>query len=459
MAYVVSVTSTVAQAEGFLAEVPEHEFLQNRYFATGDSDLFPTKNVLFDFDELDLKSGVFVKKGYIVGNTTSYLAQSVEPPRIGIEDDVDASDEDRIMFEKICYAMGVSPNDETGRADAFENLKRLKVSRMGQRVQRSIEKLAVEVLINLGVDGTQAASDTDPTPEPVEIHYYRDSTGNQQRFIPKYAWGTANATPYKDVFEMCIALSKHGGKPVDLLMSPAAYVHLNADPDFKAMVQTYHSESSKLIADDMDGAQLMAVVAFGGFALNVITYGGMYIDSDGNQQPYLPQDFVCVLSPGCGRTLCGGCVDIDRKALTENDPRMSNVFVNKRGKIIASQYWDLRAKKYGLLVESRPLPAPKRLWRWITMLAENSNPNVSEGTQGAAIDVVFESKETGITLPDDMHNVLGGSEITFTVPAVSEKTCSIYLNGSKVKDGASGSETVEVPYIDSVIELVYSAAE
>jgi hypothetical protein len=92
------------------------------------------------------------------------------------------------------------------------------------------------------------------------------------------------------------------------------------------------------------------------------------------------------------------------------------------------------------------------------MLAENSN-EVSGGTQGAAIDVVFQSEETGITLPDDMHNVLGGSEITFTVPDVSEKTCSIYLNGSKVKDGASGSETVEVPYIDSVIELVYSAAE
>jgi hypothetical protein len=43
MALVVSVTSTVAQAEGFLAEVPEREFLQNRYFPTKDSDLFPTK--------------------------------------------------------------------------------------------------------------------------------------------------------------------------------------------------------------------------------------------------------------------------------------------------------------------------------------------------------------------------------------------------------------------------------
>lgn len=458
MALVVSVTSTVAQAEGFLAEVPEREFLQNRYFPTKDSDLFPTKNVLFDFDEVDLKAGVFVKKGYVVGNTTSYIAQSVEPPRVGIEDDVDANDEDRIMFEKICYAMGVSPDDETGRADAFENLKRIKVARMGQRVQRSIEKTIVDVLLNLGIHGTEATSDTDSTPIPVEINYYKDSTGNQQRFIPKYPWGNGSATPYRDVFAMCIALAQHGGKPEDLLIHPAAYVLLNKDPEFKTMVETYHSDPSTLIADEVEGAQLVARVAFGGFVLNIITYSGMYIDANGQKQNYLPNDFVCVLSKGCGRTLCGGCVDIDRKALTENDPTLARSFINRRGKIIASQYWDLRAKKLGILVESRPLPAPKRLWGWITMLAENSN-EVSGGTQGAAIDVVFESEETGITLPDDMHNVLGGSEITFTVPAVSEKTCSIYLNGQKVKDGASGSETVEVPYIDSVIELVYVAAE
>lgn len=456
MAIVVSVTSTISQAEGFLAEVPEHEFLQNRYFPTKNKDMFPTREVLFDFDELDLKKGVFVAKGYKNCNPVKYYARAEEPPRIALEADVDANDTDRLLFEQICYDMGVDV--DYGRADVFENLKRIKVARMGQRVQRSIEKLAVDVLIKMGIHGTMATSDTDPTPIEVDINYYEEEKGNVQRFIPKHLWGTQNATPYRDVCQMCNILHSNGGNPEDLLISPSAYVCLSNDPEFKRMVETYHSESSELIADKEEGARLRARVDFGGFVLNVISYAGKYEDDDGHEQAYLPKDFVSVLQPGCGRTLCGGCVDIDRKALIENDPLAGNSFINRRAKIMGSQYWDLRAKKLGLLVESRPLPAPKRLWTWITMLAGNTN-DVSEGTAGPAIDVIFQSEETGITLPDDMHNVLGGSEITFTVPAVSEKTCSIYLNGQKVKDGASGSETVEVPNIDCVIELVYVAAE
>lgn len=459
MALVIPVKSTVSQAEGFLAEVPEHEFLRNRYFRTRESDMFPSENVLFDFDELDLKAGVFIREGYKSVNTTkNYFSTAVVPPRVALEDTVNVSkDKDRLLFERLCYAMGVEPNSDTGRADAYENLKRVKVSRMGQRVNRSVERECVNVLLNNGIYGTQETSDTDPTPVDISISYFDESEGNTQRYIPAHAWGSADATPYRDVCAMVIALKQHGGRPVDLLISAAAWVILEKDAEFLKMVQTYHSEGSTLVGEEAEGAEIVARCVFAGTPLNIITYSGMYEDEDGNQHQYLPDDFVCVLSPDCGRTLCGGCVDIDRESITSNDPTLVRSFVNRRGYIAASQYIDFRYKKLGLLVESRPLPAPKRRWAWITMEAMNES-SVSEGTVGAAIEVIFTTEESGVTLPDDRKNVLGGSEITFSVPAVSGKTCDVYMNGSLSVEGASGSTTVTVPKISTYIEFVYKTA-
>lgn len=454
MSEVISVYSTVSQAEGFLAEVPGSELLQNRYFKTESRDEFVTKEVLLDFDKLDLKAGLFVKKGYINGDTTKYYAQAVEPPRVGISDKIDPTDFDRIMFEEICRAMG----DGASRDDAFEMLKRIKVGRLGKRVKRAIEKTCVQVLINNGIHGTMATSETDSTPVEIDINYFEESKGNVQRYIPQYAWGHGSAKPYRDVCAMVSALAQHGGKPKDLLIAPQAWILLQNDADFKTMVQTYHSENSVLTGGEYDDAVIVAQCVFLGYVLNVIVYNAMYEAEDGSNAQFLPKDFVCVLSEDCGRTLCGGCTGLDPEALKSVDPLSVRSFIQRRGKLIATQYIDFGNQELNLRMESRPLPAPKRPWGWITMLAENSN-EISGGVVGPAINVLFSSEETGITLPDDMSNVPGGSSISFSVPAVSQKTCDVYLDGVKKIESASGTVSLTVPNVDCEVSLVYTASE
>ena len=451
MSEIISVYSTVSQADGFFADVPGDELLQNRYFPTAARDEFVTREVLFDLDQLDLKAGVFVKKGFINGDTTKYYAKNVEPPRVGLSDTIDPKDHDRILFEQICRDMGL---DES-RDEPLEMLKRLKIARMGKRIKRSIEKSIVDVLINNAVHGTEATSDTDPTPIEIDVKYYKEEDGNPQRFIPKYAWGNGSATPYRDVCAMCIALSNHGGKPQDLLLSPEAWVLLEKDEEFKTMVQTYHSEKSILTGGDYDDAVIVARCVFLGYVLNVIVYNAVYENDAGQMVPYLPKDFVCVLSENCGRTLCGGCNGLDPNAITAENPLQMKTFVQRRGKLIGTQFLDFQHEEAIFRVESRPLPAPRRLWGWITMLAENAN-SVSGGSVGPAINVLFSTEESGVTLPDDMMNVKGGSSITFSVPSVSHKTCDVYLNGVLKQAQASGSLTLTVPNVDAEITFVYN---
>lgn len=459
---VISVFDTLSQADGFLVEVPENSWIQNRYFKSSPRTEFFTKKLVLDFDSGDLKAGAWVKKGFVNGNTTKFRATAVEPPRIGVSDTIDPTDDDRKLFEQICYEMGDSGQ---GHIDALENLKRIKVMRLSERVSRSIEKACVQVLIDNAVRGTMATSPTDPTPIDVEIKFYDDSDGkgNPQRFIPKYAWDNGSATPYKDIVKMCVALKQHGGKPREVLISPEAWICLRNDPILEKYVSWYHSEGSNVGGGEDGDVERVARVVFDGFALDIIVYSGMYEDDEGNTVQFLPRDFVCVLSQECGRLFTAGCTYLNPQSVTVANPMDAASFIPRRGKFIASQYVDLKEQLLSVQVESKPLPCPRKDWQWITCLANNTNP-ISEGKVCYSIDVAFElaHDEAGVTLPADQFNIEGGSELTFTIPTATAdtKVVDVYLDDEKIESAKAqgASVTVELPNEDCVISLDYHAA-
>ena len=459
---VISVYDTISQGDGFLVEVPENAWIQNRYFPSSPRTEFFSKKIVLDFDSEDLKAGAWVKKGFVNGDTTKYRATAIEPPRIGVSDTVDPEDDDRQLFEQICYEMG---DNGQAHAEALENLKRVKVMRLGHRAGRSIEKVAAQVLIDNAVRGTMATSPTDSTPIDIEIKFYDDSDGkgNPQRYIPAHAWDGANATPYRDIVKMCIALKQHGGKPRELLISPEAWVCLRNDPILEKYVSWYHSEGSSVGGGEDGDAERVARVVFDGYALDVIVYSGLYEDDNGETVSFLPKDFVCVLAPNCGRLFTAGVTQIDPKSVTVADPMDTSSFIPRRGKFIASQYVDLKNQELSLQVESKPLPAPKKDWQWITMLANNTNA-VADGVVGPAIDVDFEleAAEAGVTLPDNLVNVAGGSIYSLTIPAATDTTklCDVYLDGDKIAENKAQGATVDItlPNEDALIMLSYHAA-
>ena len=459
---VINVFDTVSQGDGFLVEIPENAFIQNRYFQSSPRTEFFSKKLVLDFDSEDLKAGAWVKKGFVNGQTTKFRATAIEPPRIGVSDTIDPSDNDRQLFEQLCYEMG---DNGSNHAEALENLKRVKVMRLGQRCSRSIEKLCVQVLLDNAVRGTMQTSPTDSTPIDVEIKFYDDSEGkgNPQRYVPAHPWDSAEATPYRDIVKMCVALKQHGGKPREIIMSPEAWVCLRNDPILEKYVSWYHSEGSSVGGGEEGDAERVARVVFDGYALDIIVYSGMYENADGEMVSFLPKDFVCVLSPDCCRLFTAGTTALNPNSITSVDPQGTASFIPRRGKFIASQFVDLRNQELSLRVESFPLPAPKKDWQFVTMLANNTN-EIADGTVGYAVDIDFELKaeEAGVKLPDALVNQVGGSTYTLTIPTAkdSTKVCNVYLDGVEIKSHQAQGWKVEItlPNEDCLITLEYVAA-
>ena len=459
---VISVYDTMSQADTFLVEIPENSFIQNRYFKNSSRTEFFSKKLVLDFDSDDMKLGAWVKKGYVNGETTRFRATAVEPPRLGVQDTIDPENDDRVLLEQIAHEMGDSG---AGHVDALENLKRVKVMRLGNRISRSIEKLCVQTLLDNAVRGTMATSATDSTPIDVEIKYYDDSDGkgNPQRFIPKIAWDKEGATPYRDICAMAYALKQHGGKAREVLMSPEAWICLRNDPLIEKYISWIHSEGSTMGGEEDGDVERVARVIFDGFAMDVIVYSGIYVDEDGNEVPFLPADFVAVLSPDCGRLFTAGVTALNPQSITAVDPQGTSSFIPRRGKMIASQYVDLAQQELALRVESKPLPAPKKDWQWCVGLMCNTNA-VSEGTVGYAVDIDFELKaeEPGVTLPSALVNQVGGSKYTLTIPTAtaSSKVVNVYLDDKLIANKKAQNSTVEItlPNEDAIITLEYVTA-
>lgn len=459
---VISVYDTMSQADTFLVEIPENSFIQNRYFKNSPRTEFFSKKLVLDFDSEDMKLGAWVKKGYVNGETTKFRATAIEPPRIGVQDTIDPENDDRVLMEQIAHEMGDSG---AGHVDALENLKRVKVMRLGNRVSRSIEKLCIQTLIDNAVRGTMATSATDSTPIDVEIKYYDDADGkgNPQRFIPKVAWSSEGATPYRDICAMAYALKQHGGKAREVLMSPEAWICLRNDPLIEKYISWIHSEGSTMGGEEDGDVERVARVIFDGFAMDVIVYSGIYQDEDGNEVPFLPADFVAVLSPDCGRLFTAGVTALNPQSITAVDPQGTSSFIPRRGKFIASQYVDLAQQELALRVESKPLPAPKKQWQWVVGLMNNTNA-VSEGTVGYAVDVDFAltAEEPGVTLPEALVNQIGGSKYTLTIPnaTASTKVVNVYLDGVEIASKQAQGANVEItlPNEDALVTLEYVTA-
>ena len=459
---VVSVYDTMSQADTFLVEIPENSFIQNRYFKNSPRTEFFSKKLVLDFDSEDMKIGAWVRKGYVNGETTKFRATAVEPPRLGVQDTIDPENDDRVLLEQIAHEMGDSG---AGHVDALENLKRVKVMRLGNRISRSIEKLCVQCLLDNAIRGTMATSATDSTPIDVEIKYYDDADGkgNPQRFIPKTPWSSEGATPYRDICAMAYALKQHGGKAREVLMSPEAWICLRNDPLIEKYISWIHSEGSTMGGEEDGDVERVARVIFDGFAMDVIVYSGIYCDEDGNEVPFLPADFVAVLSPDCGRLFTAGVTALNPQSITAVDPQGTASFIPRRGKMIASQYVDLAAQELALRVESKPLPAPTKQWQWCVGLMNNTNA-VSEGTVGYAVDVDFAlaKEEAGVTLPEPLVNQVGGSSYTLTIPtaAASTKVVNVYLDGVEIASKKAQGSTVEItlPNEDALITLEYVTA-
>lgn len=438
MANVISVKSSVAQADGFSVEVEDSALLGSRYFPNSEGDNFAGKEVLFDFDSADLEKGAFVTSGYKTANTVSWIANSVVPPRVGDAESVDPKGLDRQLFERLCRAQGADLN----RAQAFVDLANIKAARLAKRIDRAIELLCALVLKEGAIDFDQDRTTAGGSSDHIQCKYYDPLKGCDNHFVSNVAWSSASAHPYDDVCKMITEGAKRGKRYADLLLGANAWAALANDNKFKTFAgATYHSEGMMLDFGEIDGAQHVAKAVFNGVPLNCIVYSGAYKDSNGVLQQYIDADAAILISADMGRTLCGGV-----SLLADNvNYDIDGSFVDMKGKYIEHLYKDFNAQTLYIRSESRPLPAPKHSvneWDWIycdtslAIAAGSAFGVVYEGVSFVCVDTSGQTV-TPTTAPACSATVaLGGGSATITLAASVGETYKYFAS----VDGKKGAE-------------------
>ena len=362
MANTISVFSTVAQAQGYEVEVKDTVLLGSRYFPTTAGDEFVGKEVLFDFEGSDLEKGAFLTSGYKNDNTTSWVSNSVIPPRVGMSDVVDPKDQDRQLFERLCRAQGADLN----RAEAYQSLLTLKSARLAARTDRAKELLAALVLKEGKIEFDQDKDETGTETDHIVCKFYNLTEGADNHYVPEVAWTAEGAHPYDDICKMVTEGMKKGRRYTDLVLGANAWVHLSNDEKFKSFAgSTFHSEGMVLDFGDIEGANHVAQAVFAGLKLDVIVYSGAYKKADGSLAQYIDADAAILISEGIGRGLQGGCTLLNPDEIGYG---IENAFVGMTGVHMQSIYKDFNNQKLYIREESRPLPAPKHSvneWDWI----------------------------------------------------------------------------------------------
>ena len=430
MANTISVYSTVAQADGFTVEVRDTTLLSSRYFPTTPGDEFAGKEVLFDFDGSDLAKGAFLTSGYKDGNTVTWIANSVVPPRVGNQDSIDPSDQDRVLFERLCRAQGADLN----RAEAYQNLLNLKAARLAARTDRAKELLAALVLKEGKIDFDQDKDATGAETDHIVCKFYDPAKGADNHYIPAKAWASEGAHPYDDVCKMINKGTALGRRYSDLVLGANAWAALSADEKFQKFAgATFHSDGMVLDFGDVEGAQHVASAVFNGIRLNVIVYSGAYKKADGSLAQYIDADAAILISEGIGRGLQGGCTLLNPDSIGYG---IENSFVGMTGVHMQSIYKDFNNQKLYIREESRPLPAPKHSVNEFDWIYCDTSMSIDGGAFGeVAKGITFEGDKAS-SCSCAATAVVAGTEVAITV----EESTKLYA----VKDGKPVGEALEV---------------
>lgn len=478
MSDVISVYDSHTHVPALVIDEPTSKFLQNRYFPTDErDDTFDTTDVVLDFSDADHGISAYVQKGFIDATLPGYATNTVTPPRMAIKSLVDPKGKQRTEFERLCRQVG---EFHPTKSQAYDALTRKIAHRLANRNTRSMERQCVDVLVNNAIRGQIPTSPTDDTPVDIEIRYYQlkeDAArpgvmvGNEQRVKPAIPWGQNGATPYRDVQSMVRIVIKHGGRAKELLIAPEAWILLQEDKDFKdkftACPRQHEGElgPNRPMDDDERGeAEYVGWIAFFGHRLDIIVYSGQYYDQDEKEwKSYLPKDFVCVISPNVGHTLCAATTFVNPSALQYDD--YDNGYITVAGKFAMSKFIDVNNQTVEIRCESNPCAAPRAHWGWVTMLAENSN-EISNATEGPFAEISLVSLLDSATYD--------GNELPYTLAKQAASGSKIILNSALVADSDSeytfdhfeadgqtitpdGDNKIVVPVENTQIELVFKS--
>ncbi len=336
---------------------PVNTFFHDRYFPTEAGDIFAADKVLVEYQDGDHGMAPFMveraepipvaRQGYEIHD---YAPTCIKQSRQLTIDDL----KKRGFGEAI-----LSDSTEAERAT---KLVMGDLSLLERRFARAEELLCVNTMLENGFTVNEMI-DADTVGNVVTVQYYDASKGNDgiytvasgDKWTRTTTWDKIVAT----VRNMCRELSRRGLPHTDLIVGQKVGDVLLANTEFKDLVNRM---SGIVIADPItqeltkyDGVVLQGIVNFGGYKLNVISVDEQYKAQDGTYTNYFPTKGIMVTAPQCGHIMYAHITHIDE----------NGTYSTIKGKRVPDLFVDRRRKTRELILESRPLAAPKNYSPWV----------------------------------------------------------------------------------------------
>jgi len=354
MALNINILDTYYMAGLWRGLSPVSTFFRDRYFPTEAGDIYAADKVLVEYQDGDYGMAPFMveRADPIPVSRQGYEIHDYAPVCIKQSRNLTADDLKKRGFGEAILSH--STEEERAAKLVSEDLALLE-----RRFTRTEELLCVNTMLNNGFTVNEML-DANTVGNTATVQYYDALKGNDGIYTlsPQWSTSTAWSAIVADVRAMCRALSRRGLPHTDLIVGQTVADILLANTEFKALL---NRDSGIIIASPIsveltqyDGVSLLGIVNFGGYRLNVICVDEQY-NLAGTWTNYFPAKGVMVTAPACGHLMYAHIVHMDEDGNIETitGKRVPDLYVNRRQKIRE------------LILESRPLAAPKNYSPWV----------------------------------------------------------------------------------------------
>ncbi|MBQ3195969.1 MAG: major capsid protein [Clostridia bacterium] len=323
------------------------KFFLDRYFS--ESETFTTDKVLFEHEEGDLNIVPFIAAsvGDIPVDRNGYSVYEFAPPLIAPSRLITLDDLSKRGFGEAIFG-GSTP------AERAKKLHQKDLVNLSDRITRREELMAVETMINNGVD-VQEYIDEKTVGKVIPIRYYDTAAGNPGIYTVSGVW-TGYDAMCADIEAMCDSLAENDQPATDLVIGTDVWATMRQFAELKEILDNRRIDMGFVKPEEVaPGVTKVAELNFGGYVLSVFVPKEKYRDASGNIQNVFPTKSVLVTAPNCGKRYYGAVTQI---------PYGSSIQETVEGeripKLVVDQNKDIRK----LRVASRPLTAPKTASPW-----------------------------------------------------------------------------------------------
>ena len=324
--------------------VPNTFFFRDRYFPTGEGDVFAADKVLTEYRKGDRKMAAFVSEriGDIPMDRIGYEIHELQPAFVGVSRLLTTDELKKRGFGEALYANS-TPAQRAAR------LQRDDMRDMDLRIRRREEWMAVNTMLE-NACFIQEYVDDQTKGKALSVKFYEGTSDHL--YTPAKPWESFMEMR-ADVIAMCRMLSYRGLPATDLLLGTQTADAILQFDDLQRLLDKNSGIAIGAINEQLSaytGVVFLGTINFGGFRLNLISVDESYEDKDGKNKSYFPVDETMVTAPGCGHLMYGQITQIDFG---------STEYTSHPGirvpKFTLDQDKDMRK----LRLASRPLSAPK----------------------------------------------------------------------------------------------------